>query len=181
MGILTPNFNAIIDDRKTITLTKDLIRRIRESTYIDVGEFFKNINDHDLRMILGFIYNQDDEGISQIMLLATVLCQGEGVEVNDDNIMDVTNTTMLLFACERLQREGLVEIDRKFMTIDRLIRLTERGRQFKFGSEMGKKRTKKIVIVEPKKRNHLIPHLMQRNGGGKHRDRKRESKNSHQE
>jgi hypothetical protein len=46
---------------------------------------------------------------------------------------------------------------------------------------MAKKRRTKIKIKEPKQRNFLIPHLMTRNGGGKHRDRKRESKNSHQE
>ena len=46
---------------------------------------------------------------------------------------------------------------------------------------MSKNRNKKIKIKEPKQRNFLIPHLMTRNGGGKHRDRKREAKNSHKE
>lgn len=46
---------------------------------------------------------------------------------------------------------------------------------------MAKKRRTKIKIKEPKQRNFLIQHLMTRNGGGKHRDRKHESKNSHQE
>ena len=96
--IINSDFSAV---------TKLLAMELMKNPYKTVGEFFKNISDSDLDVLLNKI---DDDDMEEILLLTELLARAEGVGAEDiEGITRNVNVMTMLIAGESLARRGIVK------------------------------------------------------------------------
>ena len=136
------NLKMIQDSPASWSINKSLAFRLSFDPMISVGTFFKTLSDGDLDFLTSaydrMTVQEDDETITETLLLSCLLAVGEGLEIVEDvNVMmDRHATLAALVAAESLYRKGLVNLKRENMSLGTdstnldLISITEQGRDF---------------------------------------------------
>ena len=122
-------FNKVSEDKTMLPTTRLLAVDIIKNGYINVGEFFKNISDSDLKSYMNMTENIEGEAAAEILLLSEMLAIGEGLEngldeTNQETMRNRMSHLIMYLACESLARKGLVKLYRENMS---------------FGDDMGSK------------------------------------------
>ena len=122
-------FNKVSEDKTMLPTTRLLAVDIIKNGYINVGEFFKNISDSDLKSYMNMTENIEGDAAAEILLLSEMLAIGEGLEngldeTNQETMRNRMSHLIMYLACESLARKGLVKLYRENMS---------------FGDDMGSK------------------------------------------
>lgn len=122
-------FDKIIEDKKLLPTTRLLAVDISKNGYVNIGDFFKNMPEADLKAYLKMSEDLDSDEAAEVLLLSEMLSIGEGLDngldENDPETMQNRMSQLIMYlACESLARQGLVKLYRENMS---------------FGEDMGDK------------------------------------------
>ena len=117
----TTNLEKIVTDTNYLPIVRNTAARLIEQPYETIGYWLQNISDSDLGDLLHIVeeqqdaYDQDEDAIvdeyDNILLLAMMLSQSEGVDMDDfDTVHETTNIFAILLTTEGLARKGFVKI-----------------------------------------------------------------------
>lgn len=125
----TIQFSKVAEDKKLLNTTRLLAHDLSKTGYINIGEFFQNMNESDLQVYLNMAEDVDSEAAAELLLVSEMLSIGEGLDnglnVDDMETMQNRMSQMIMYlACESLARKGMVKLYRENMT---------------FGDDMGDK------------------------------------------
>lgn len=122
-------FDKVIEDKTLLNTTRLLAVDISKNGYVNIGEFFQNMSNGDLKKYLNMAENWDREDAAEVLLLSEMLAIGEGldngfVETAPETMQNRVSQLIMYLACESLARQGLVKLYRENMS---------------FGEDMGDK------------------------------------------
>lgn len=122
-------FDKIVEDKKLLPSTRLLAIDLTKNSYVNIGEFFRDIPDSDLQAYLNMAEDLDSEESAEVLLLSEMLSVGEGLDngLNENKLELVSNRMgqlIMYLVCEQLARKGLVKLYRENMS---------------FGEDMGDK------------------------------------------
>lgn len=117
----TVNYHNIANHKDLSNVTRVLAMDLINNPYLVVGDFFKNLSNGSLDELVEITNRDDDDAISETLLLSEMLSRAEGVE-NDLEDMGTNIGTMRMFvAGTSLARKGLVRVHYENMTFGREI------------------------------------------------------------
>lgn len=127
----TINYELIANNDTMPPFLRLLAYDVKNNTYMRPGDFFKKARDNDIEYIMESIdaASEDDAGenedVTNVILLALMLCAAEGVEINgEEEISNLTGQLAMMAAMTSLARKGLIRVYYENMS---------------FGSDMGDK------------------------------------------
>ena len=119
---ITVVLDRVIGDRSMMPATRLLAVDIKQCPYMSVGDFFKNLPDDQLRDLLDVSENEDDPRFSELILIAEMLAQAEGVDGQEQHT-DVTDLVhqrvsqlVIFITLESLYRKKLIKLRRENMS-----------------------------------------------------------------
>jgi hypothetical protein len=109
---------------KNIVMTKDILPMARLlasdlmiNPYMTVGMYMQEAKDTDLELIMELSEDEEDERLSDILLMAEMLARAEGVTSPDiDTVHNHLNSFISLAAITLLDRKGFVDADYNVMS-----------------------------------------------------------------
>ena len=124
------NYDRITKQTDMLPITRLTAYERLQNPYITPGEWLKSLSDSTISELLDISEADDeDDHVAEIMLLAEMLVQAEGLaSENEDEMVKNLNLFVSMLAIEGLGRKGLVKVYHENMS---------------FGEDMGKK-----IIVE---------------------------------
>ena len=114
-GKYTIDLKHVMESNQLLGTTRLLAMDIQNKGYVNVGEFFKNLNESDLQKYLDLADSPDDDIFSEILLVSELLAMGEGLDNGlDENNLQISQNRMsqmiMYLACESLARKGMVKL-----------------------------------------------------------------------
>lgn len=112
------NYDKIIESADFLAVTRLLASRLKDNPYQNVGEFFKQLSDSDLGVLLEIVDqyqdNNDDTNTAhfeEVLLIAEMLAAAEGVSDRTvDDVMGRTTQFMVFVTLESLYRKKLIKL-----------------------------------------------------------------------
>lgn len=115
----TINYEKIVSDTNRLSVTRLLASTLTNNPYLQVSQFFKNINDTDLQLLMDVADGEEENDMfGDLILIAEMLACAEGLpgsEDIDDYQMRVKQLIAML-ALESLYRNDLIELFRENMS-----------------------------------------------------------------
>lgn len=129
----TTNLDKVVCDSRYLTVVRETAARLIEQPYHTLGNWLKNLSDPDLTELLEIVESQGDldeigdtgvaDGYDNILLLALMMSQAEGVDVDDfDTVSEITTIMSVLLVTEGLARKGFVEITYENLSFGKEVR-----------------------------------------------------------
>jgi predicted secreted protein len=116
-GTFSINYENIMKANNLLAVTKMLASDMQRNAYMTPGDFMKNLSDGDLHYLVGLCEEEDNEHFAELMLMAEMLAQGEGLpRANEEQMMHRVNGMVGFIVCESLARRGMVKIHRENMS-----------------------------------------------------------------
>ena len=108
----TVNYSEVVKCKESLAVTKLLAARIMENPYMRIGEWFKDLSDADLELLVDVTDNSDSTNFEDLILIVEMLARAEGVAPapNMDELYDRINRLMVLLVGEQLFRKGLIKM-----------------------------------------------------------------------
>lgn len=108
----TVNYSEVVKCKESLAVTKLLAARIMENPYMRIGEWFKDLSDADLELLVAVTDNSDSTNFEDLILIVEMLARAEGVAPapNMDELYDRINRLMVLLVGEQLFRKGLIKM-----------------------------------------------------------------------
>ena len=124
------DYDQIMKQNDLMAVTRLLAATLQSTSYINVGEFIKELSDADLQTLVSSMDRDDDHQYDDLIVISEMLATGEGCDPSKtvDDFMKRMNHLVALTVCESLARKGLVKVFYENMS---------------FGEDMGDK-----VVVE---------------------------------
>jgi hypothetical protein len=118
-GSFIINLQKVSTHKPFTKITRTLALDLMDSPYISVGDFFKGLNDFDLMELSALCERDDDDAISELLLLAEILSRAEGITSESPEEMGKkVGVLRLITAGVSLARKGLVEAYYQNMSFD---------------------------------------------------------------
>lgn len=114
--------DKVINERSHMPVTRLLAVDMKQCPYMSVGEFFQNIPDDQLRELLEVAEDQEDPRFAELILIAEMLAQAEGVDDQEesDDIIDIVHhrvsQLVIFITLESLYRKKLIKLHRENMS-----------------------------------------------------------------
>jgi len=111
------DFEKILTNNSILPMVRLLAADLMKNPYMSIGTFLQRARAEDLQLILEASEDEEDERLSDILLMAEMLAKAEGVET--DSIEDVykhLNSFITLVAVASLERKGLILADYDVMS-----------------------------------------------------------------
>jgi predicted house-cleaning noncanonical NTP pyrophosphatase (MazG superfamily) len=87
-----------------------LAAELSQNPYMTLGQYFQNANETDLELIMEISEDENDERMSDLLLMAEMMAKAEGVETEDmDEVAHHLNSFISLAAVTLLDRKNLVD------------------------------------------------------------------------
>lgn len=101
------------------SLTRMLAFDFIYTPYFTVGDFYKNINDQDLLALASLCERDDDEAVSELLLIAEMLSRAEGITSSCAEEIGIKVGYLRVYtAGVKLARRGLIKAFYENMTFD---------------------------------------------------------------
>jgi len=103
------NYEKVSRQKNLTHTTRVLALNLMENPYLKVGDFFKNISDHSLNELIELTNKDDDDSVSETLLLSEMLSKAEGL---DNEIKDMARNVgylRVLVAGVSLHRKGMIK------------------------------------------------------------------------
>jgi hypothetical protein len=111
------NYERVFKANNILPMVRLLAAELMKNPYMTIGAYLQRARDSDLQTILEASEDEEDERLSDILLMAEMLAKAEGVET--DSIEDVykhLNSFITLAAVASLERKGLILADYDVMS-----------------------------------------------------------------
>jgi hypothetical protein len=111
------NYEKVFKTNSILPMVRLLAAELMKNPYMTIGAYLQKARDSDLQLILEASEDEEDERLSDILLMAEMLAKAEGVET--DSIEDVykhLNSFITLVAVASLERKGLILADYDVMS-----------------------------------------------------------------
>jgi len=111
------NYEKILNTNSILPMVRLLAADLMKNPYMTIGTYLQRARNDDLQIILEASEDEDDERLSDILLMAEMLAKAEGVET--DSIEDVykhLNSFITLAAVASLERKGMIIADYDVMS-----------------------------------------------------------------
>ena len=111
------NYEKVLNTNSILPMVRLLAADLMKNPYMTIGAFLQRARNDDLQLILEASEDEEDERLSDILLMAEMLAKAEGVET--DSIEDVykhLNSFITLAAVASLERKGLILADYDVMS-----------------------------------------------------------------
>ena len=111
------NYEKILNTNSILPMVRLLAADLMKNPYMTIGAYLQRARNEDLQLILEASEDEEDERLSDILLMAEMLAKAEGVET--DSIEDVykhLNSFITLAAVASLERKGLILADYDVMS-----------------------------------------------------------------
>lgn len=105
------NYSEVIKSKETLAVTKLLASQLMENPYMKVGQWFKNLSDSDISMLVEISDNNESKNFEDLILLVEMLANAEGVHSSLDmnELHGRVQHFVVLLVGEQLHRKGLVK------------------------------------------------------------------------
>ena len=111
------NYEKIVKTKDILPMVRLLAADLMQNPYMTLGTYFQTAKDTDLELILESSEDEDDERLSDILLMAEMLAKAEGVITEDiDDVYVHLNTFITLAAVASLDRKDLIDADYDVMS-----------------------------------------------------------------
>ncbi len=111
------NYEKIVQTKSLLPMVRLLAADLMKNPYMTLGLYFQTAKDTDLELILESSEDEDDERLSDILLMAEMLAKAEGVITEDiDDVYVHLNTFITLAAVASLDRKDLIDADYDVMS-----------------------------------------------------------------
>lgn len=106
------NYEKIVQTKSLLPMVRLLAADLMKNPYMTLGLYFQTAKDTDLELILESSEDEDDERLSDILLMAEMLAKAEGVITEDiDDVYVHLNTFITLAAVTSLDRKDLIDAE----------------------------------------------------------------------
>lgn len=104
------NYEKIVQTKSLLPMVRLLAADLMKNPYMTLGLYFQTAKDTDLELILESSEDEDDERLSDILLMAEMLAKAEGVITEGiDDVYVHLNTFITLAAVTSLDRKDLID------------------------------------------------------------------------
>jgi len=110
------NYQNVANHKGLCNVTRVLAMDLINNPYIVVGDFFKNLSNGSLKELIELINRDDDDAVSEVLLLSEMLSRAEGVENGIEDMGTNIGVMRMLVAGTSLARKGLVRAHYENMT-----------------------------------------------------------------
>ena len=111
------NYEKILKTKDVLPMVRLLAADLMANPYMTLGTYFQTAKDTDLELILEASEDEEDERLSDILLMAEMLARAEGVTTEDfDYVHNHLNIFITLAAVASLDRKDLIDADYDVMS-----------------------------------------------------------------
>lgn len=104
------NYENILKTKDVLPMVRLLAADLMANPYMTLGTYFQTAKDTDLELIIEASEDEEDERLSDILLMAEMLARAEGVTTDDiDDVHNHLNIFITLAAVTSLDRKDLVD------------------------------------------------------------------------
>jgi len=104
------NYENILKTKDLLPMVRLLAADLMANPYMTLGSYFQTAKDTDLELILEASEDEEDERLSDILLMSMMLAKAEGVESEDfDDVYKHLNAFITLAAVASLDRKDLID------------------------------------------------------------------------
>lgn len=109
---MTINYKKVIESKEMLSVTRLLAASITLNPYMAVGDFIKNLNGGDLKLLCDVVEDgTDNPRFEELLLISEMLAKAEGL--GTETITDMTKRVEMLstmLVMESLFRKGLIDL-----------------------------------------------------------------------
>lgn len=106
-------YDKIVGNKKILPMARLLAAELIQNPYMSPGTYFQEANDTDLELMMVISDDEEDDRMSDLLLMAEMLVKAEGVETEDmEDVASHINIFINFAAITLLDRKNL--IDAKF-------------------------------------------------------------------
>lgn len=111
------NYENILKTKDILPMVRLLAADLMANPYMTLGSYFQTAKDTDLELILEASEDEEDERLSDILLMSMMLAKAEGVETDDfDDVHNHLNIFITLAAVTSLDRKDLIDANYDVMS-----------------------------------------------------------------
>ena len=111
------NYENILNAKDLLPMVRLLAADLMANPYMTLGAYFQTAKDTDLELIMEASEDEEDERLSDVLLMAEMLAKAEGVETEDiDDVHNHLNAFITLAAVTSLDRKNLVDANYDVMS-----------------------------------------------------------------
>ena len=111
------NYERVLKTNSILPMVRLLAADLMNNPYMTIGAYLQRARDEDLQLILEASEDEEDERLSDILLMAEMLAKAEGVETDSfEEVYKHLNCFITLAAVASLERKGLIEADYDVMS-----------------------------------------------------------------
>lgn len=103
------NYSNVAKQKGLSNVTRVLAMDLIENPYLVIGDFFKNLSDSSLEELLSLVNRDDEEAISETLLLSEMLSKAEGLTNSLEDMSKNIEMFRVLVAGTSLHRKGLIK------------------------------------------------------------------------
>lgn len=106
------NYENIVKTKNILPMVRLLAADLMQNPYMTVGMYMQEAKDTDLELIMEISEDEEDERLSDILLMAEMLARAEGVSSPDiETVNNHINSFISLAAVTLLDRKGFVDAE----------------------------------------------------------------------
>jgi hypothetical protein len=111
------NYEKVFKTNSILPMVRLLAAELMKNPYMTIGAYLQKARDTDLQTILEASEDDEDERLSDILLMAEMLAKAEGVETECiEDVYKHLNSFITLTAVASLERKGLILADYDVMS-----------------------------------------------------------------
>ena len=111
------NYEKILKTNNILPMVRLLAADLMKNPYMTIGSYLQRARDSDLQLILEASEDEEDERLSDILLMAEMLAKAEGVETECiEDVYKHLNSFITLVAVASLERKKLIIADYDVMS-----------------------------------------------------------------
>jgi hypothetical protein len=103
-------YEKVFKTDSVLPMARLLAAKLMENPYMTVGMYMQKARDSELALIMEISEDEEDERMSDLLLMAEMLARAEGVETNDiEAVQDHLQAFISFAAIASLHRKDLVD------------------------------------------------------------------------
>jgi len=111
------NYDRVLKNNSILPMVRLLAAELIKNPYMTIGAYLQKARDSDLQLILEASEDEEDERLSDILLMAEMLAKAEGVETECiEDVYKHLNSFITLVAVASLERKKLILADYDVMS-----------------------------------------------------------------
>ena len=111
------NYERVLKSNNILPMVRLLAADLMKNPYMTIGTYLQKARDSDLQLILEASEDEEDERLSDILLMAEMLAKAEGVETECiEDVYKHLNSLITLAAVASLERKKLILADYDVMS-----------------------------------------------------------------